>query len=109
MNTVLENVTEAAETFRQTAPAGKLVDPDKAALRIQESVKAGTNPALDTASDYLLLAAMNICDDAMKSFAYFLSHPKEDDAEYMAMDGKRATNQISRVLSVIAELKHLDD
>lgn len=92
MNTVLENVTEAAETFRQTAPAGKLVD-----------------PALDTASDYLLLAAMNICDDAMKSFAYFLSHPKEDDAEYMAMDGKRATNQISRVLSVIAELKHLDD
>lgn len=97
------------EPFRKTAPAGKLVSPDEAADRIRDSIARGTNPNLDTASRYLLLAAVNICEDSQMSFQHYLSHPSAEEAEYLALDGKRATSQIQRVLSVMAELANLDD
>lgn len=97
------------EPFRKTAPAGKLVDPDKLADRVKETVARGSNYNLEMASSCLLLAAIHICEDSEKSFQYYLSHPSAEEAEYLALDGKRATDQIQRILSVMAELAHLDD
>ena len=99
----------AEEPFRKTAPAGKLVDPDKLADRVKEMVARGSNYNLEMASSCLLLAAIHICEDSEKSFQYYLSHPSAEEAEYLALDGKRATDQIQRILSVMVELAHLDD
>ena len=106
-----ENAEEPCdEPFRKTAPAGKLVSSAEAANRIKDSIAYGSNPNLDTASRYLLMAAINICEDSQKSFQHYLSHPSDEEAEYLAiMDGKRAASQIQRVLGVMVELAHLDD
>lgn len=50
---------------------------------------------------YLLIAAMRICEDALKTFDYYVTRPDVDDIEYLALDGRRAVKQIETVLGVM--------
>ena len=98
---------------RNFAPAGKLIDPEKAAQAVKDSVDRGApTREIATASRYLMLAAMSICTDSMNAFEHYL-HASEDyqrdNAEYMVLDGRKAAAQIQRILDVISELEGLEE
>lgn len=98
---------------RNFAPAGKLIDPAKAAQAVKDSVDRGT-PTRETATTirYLILAAMSICNDSMNAFEHYLDASEDyqrENAEYMALDDRRSAAQIQRILDVISELERLEE
>lgn len=98
---------------RNFAPAGRLIDPEKAAQAVKDSVDRGTpTREIATASRYLMLAAVSICTDSMNAFEHYL-HASEDyqreNAEYMVLDGRKAAAQIQSILGVMSELEGLEE
>ncbi len=98
---------------RNIAPAGKLIDPAKAAQAVKDSVDRGApTREIATASRYLMLAAMSICNDSMNAFEHYL-HASEvyqrENAEYMVLDGRKAAAQIQSILGVMSELEGLEE
>lgn len=58
---------------RNFAPAGRLIDPAKAAQAVKDSVDRGApTREIATASRYLMLAAMSICNDSVNAFGHYL-------------------------------------
>lgn len=98
---------------RNFAPAGKLIDPAKAAQAVKDSVDRGTpTREIATASRYLMLAAMSICNDSINAFEHYLDASEEyqrDNAEYMVLDGRKAAAQIQSILGVMSELEGLEE
>lgn len=71
--------------------AGDPLSPEMIAQMVKDSVERGQpNRELSTASRYLLLAATNICEEAFRNFSGFLDHFQSDEAEYWALDAKKA-------------------
>lgn len=98
---------------RNIAPAGRLIDPEKAAQAVKDSVDRGTpTREIATASRYLMLAAVSICTDSMNAFEHYL-HASEDyqreNAEYMVLDGRKAAAQIQSILGVMSELEGMEE
>lgn len=95
------------------APAGRLIDPEKADQMVKDSVDRGTpTREIATAIRYLILAAMSICNDSMNAFEHYLDASEEyqrENAEYMALDDRKAAAQIQRILDVISELEGLEE
>jgi hypothetical protein len=98
---------------RNFAPAGRLIDPEKAAQAVKDSVDRGTpTREIATASRYLMLAAVSICTDSMNAFEHYLDASEEyqrDNAEYMVLDGRKAAAQIQSILGVMSELEGLEE
>ena len=98
---------------RNFAPAGRLIDPEKAAQAVKDSVDRGTpTREIATASRYLMLAAMSICTDSMNAFEHYLDASEEyqrENAEYMVLDGRKAAAQIQSILGVMPELEGLEE
>lgn len=98
---------------RNFAPAGKLIDPEKAAQAVKDSVDRGApTREIATASRYLMLAAMSICNDSINAFEHYLDASEEyqrDNAEYMVLDGRKAAAQIQSILGVMSELEGLEE
>lgn len=98
---------------RNIAPAGKLIDPEKAAQAVKDSVDRGTpTREIATASRYLMLAAVSICTDSMNAFEHYLDASEEyqrENAEYMVLDGRKAAAQIQSILGVMSELEGLEE
>ena len=96
-----------------TTPAGRLIDPEKAAQAVKDSVDRGTpTREIATASRYLMLAAMSICTDSMNAFEHYLDASEEyqrENAEYMVLDGRKAAAQIQSILGVMSELEGLEE
>lgn len=96
-----------------THPAGRLIDPEKAAQVVKDSVDRGTpTREIATASRYLMLAAVSICTDSMNAFEHYLDASEEyqrDNAEYMMLDGRKAAAQIQSILGVMSELEGLEE
>ena len=85
------------------------LSPEMISQMVKDSVERGQpNRELSTASRYLLLAATNICEEAFRNFSGFLDHFQSDEAEYWALDAKKAMDQTHRVLNVLAEIEGLD-
>lgn len=98
---------------RNFAPAGRLIDPEKADQAVKDSVDRGApTREIATASRYLMLAAMSICTDSMNAFEHYLHASEEyqrDNAEYMVLDGRKAAAQIQSILGVMSELEGLEE
>lgn len=98
---------------RNFAPAGKLIDPEKAAQAVKDSVDRGApTREIATASRYLMLAAMSICNDSILAFGNFLDASadyQQENAEYMVLDGRKAAAQIQSILGVMSELEGLEE
>lgn len=98
---------------RNFAPAGRLIDPAKAAQAVKDSVDRGApTREIGTAIRYLILAAMSICNDSILAFGNFLDASEDyqrENAEYMALDGRKAAAQIQSILGVISELEGLEE
>ena len=98
---------------RNIAPAGRLIDPEKADQVVKDSVDRGTpTREIATASRYLMLAAVSICTDSMNAFEHYLDASEEyqrDNAEYMVLDGRKAAAQIQSILGVMSELEGLEE
>ena len=98
---------------RNFAPAGKLIDPEKAAQAVKDSVDRGTpTREIATASRYLMLAAVSICTDSMNAFEHYLDASEDyqrENAEYMVLDGRKAAAQIQSILGVMSELEGLEE
>ena len=98
---------------RNIAPAGRLIDPEKAEQVVKDSVDRGApTREIATASRYLMLAAMSICTDSMNAFEHYLDASEEyqrDNAEYMVLDGRKAAAQIQNILGVMSELEGLEE
>lgn len=98
---------------RNFAPAGKLIDPEKAAQAVKDSVDRGApTREISTAIRYLILAAMSICNDSINAFEHYLDASEDyqrENAEYMALDDRRSVAQIQRILDVISELEGLEE
>lgn len=98
---------------RNFAPAGRLIDPEKAAQAVKDSVDRGTpTREITTASRYLMLAAMSICADSMNAFEHYLDASEDyqrENAEYMVLDGRKAAAQIQSILGVMSELEGLEE
>lgn len=98
---------------RNIAPAGRLIDPAKAAQAVKDSVDRGApTREIATASRYLMMAAMSICNDSMNAFEHYLDASEEyqrDNAEYMMLDGRKAAAQIQSILGVMSELEGLEE
>ena len=96
-----------------THPAGRLIDPAKAAQAVKDSVDRGTpTREIATASRYLMLAAVSICTDSMNAFEHYLDASEDyqrENAEYMVLDGRKAAAQIQSILGVISELEGLEE
>ena len=94
---------------RNIAPAGRLIDPEKAAQAVKDSVDRGTpTREIATASRYLMLAAVSICTDSMNAFEHYLDASEEyqrENAEYMVLDGRKTAAQIQSILGVMSELE----
>ena len=109
---VLGDVVEGA-IARNISPAVRLIDPDKAAQAVKDSVDRGApTREIDTAIRYLMLAAMSICNDSMNAFGQFLNANDDyqrDNAEYMMLDGRKAAAQIQSILGVMSELEGLEE
>lgn len=109
---VLGDVVEGA-IARNIAPAGRLISPEKAAQAVKDSVDRGTpTREIATASRYLMLAAMSICNDSMNAFEHYLDASEDyqrENAEYMVLDGRKAAAQIQSILDVISELEGLEE
>lgn len=98
---------------RDIAPAGRLIDPEKADQAVKDSVDRGTpTREIATASRYLMLAAMSICSDSMNAFEHYLDASEDyqrENAEYMVLDGRKAAAQIQSILGVMSELEGLEE
>lgn len=98
---------------RNIAPAGRLIDPEKAEQVVKDSVDRGTpTREIATASRYLILAAVSICTDSMNAFEHYLDASEDyqrDNAEYMVLDGRKAAAQIQSILGVMSELEGLEE
>lgn len=98
---------------RNFAPAGRLIDPEKAAQAVKDSVDRGApTREIDTAIRYLILAAMSICNDSILAFGNFLDASadyQQENAEYMVLDGRKAAAQIQSILGVMSELEGLEE
>ena len=98
---------------RSFAPAGKLIDPEKADQVVKDSVDRGTpTREIATASRYLMLAAVSICTDSMNAFEHYLDASEDyqrENAEYMVLDGRKAAAQIQSILGVMSELEGLEE
>ena len=98
---------------RNFAPAGRLIDPEKADQVVKDSVDRGApTREIATAIRYLMLAAMSICNDSMNAFEHYLDASEEyqrENAEYMALDGRKAAAQIQSILGVMSELEGLEE
>ena len=98
---------------RNFAPAGRLIDPEKADQVVKDSVDRGApTREIATASRYLMLAAMSICTDSMNAFEHYLDASEEyqrENAEYMVLDGRKAAAQIQSILGVMSELEGLEE
>lgn len=98
---------------RNIAPAGKLIDPEKAAQVVKYSVDRGApTREIDTAIRYLMLAAMSICNDSILAFGNFLDASadyQQENAEYMVLDGRKAAAQIQSILGVMSELEGMEE
>lgn len=98
---------------RNFSPAGRLIDPEKADQMVKDSVDRGApTREIDTAIRYLILAAMSICNDSILAFGNFLDASEDyqrENAEYMALDGRKAAAQIQSILGVISELEGLEE
>ncbi len=98
---------------RSFAPAGRLIDPEKADQMVKDSVDRGApTREIATASRYLMLAAMSICTDSMNAFEHYLDASEDyqrDNAEYMVLDGRKAAAQIQSILSVMSELEGMEE
>ena len=98
---------------RSFAPAGRLIDPEKADQAVKDSVDRGEpTREIATASRYLMLAAVSICTDSMNAFEHYLDASEDyqrDNAEYMALDGRKAAAQIQSILGVMSELEGLEE
>lgn len=98
---------------RNIAPAGRLIDPEKADQVVKDSVDRGApTREIATASRYLMLAAVSICTDSMNAFEHYLDASEEyqrDNAEYMVLDGRKAAAQIQSILGVMSELEGLEE
>lgn len=96
-----------------THPAGRLIDPEKAAQAVKDSVDRGApTREIDTAIRYLMLAAMSICNDSILAFGNFLDASadyQQENAEYMVLDGRKAAAQIQSILGVMSELEGLEE
>lgn len=95
------------------APAGRLIDPEKADQMVKDSVDRGApTREIATAIRYLILAAMSICNDSINAFEHYLDASEDyqrENAEYMALDDRRSAAQIQRILDVISELEGLEE
>lgn len=95
------------------SPAGRLIDPEKAAQAVKDSVDRGTpTREIATASRYLMLAAVSICTDSMNAFEHYLDASEgyqRENAEYMVLDGRKAAAQIQSILGVMSELEGLEE
>lgn len=104
---------KSCDIFRRFAPAGNLIDPEKAAQAVKDSVDRGApTREIATASRYLMLAAMSICNDSMNAFEHYLDASEEyqrENAEYMVLDGRKAAAQIQSILGVMSELEGLEE
>ena len=98
---------------RSFAPAGRLIDPEKADQVVKDSVDRGApTREIATASRYLILAAMSICTDSMNAFEHYLDASEDyqrENAEYMVLDGRKAAAQIQSILGVMSELEGLEE
>ena len=98
---------------RNFAPAGKLIDPAKAAQAVKDSVDRGSpTREIATACRYLMLAAVSICTDSMNAFEHYLDASEDyqrENAEYMVLDGRKAAAQIQSILGVMSELEGLEE
>lgn len=98
---------------RDIAPAGRLIDPEKADQAVKDSVDRGTpTREIATASRYLMLAAVSICTDSMNAFEHYLDASEDyqrENAEYMVLDGRKAAAQIQSILGVMSELEGLEE
>ena len=98
---------------RSFAPAGRLIDPEKADQVVKDSVDRGApTREIATASRYLMLAAVSICTDSMNAFEHYLDASEDyqrDNAEYMVLDGRKAAAQIQSILGVMSELDGLEE
>lgn len=98
---------------RSFAPAGRLIDPEKADQVVKDSVDRGApTREIATASRYLMLAAMSICNDSILAFGNFLDASadyQQENAEYMVLDGRKAAAQIQSILGVMSELEGLEE
>lgn len=104
---------KSCDIFRRFAPAGRLIDPEKADQIVKDSVDRGApTREIATAIRYLILAAMSICNDSILAFGNFLDASEEyqrENTEYMALDDRRSAAQIQRILDVISELEGLEE
>lgn len=98
---------------RNFAPAGRLIDPEKADQAVKDSVDRGTpTREIATASQHLMLAAVSICTDSMNAFEHYLDASEDyqrDNAEYMVLDGRKAAAQIQSILGVMSELEGMEE
>ena len=98
---------------RSFAPAGRLIDPEKADQMVKDSVDRGTpTREIDTAIRYLMLAAVSICNDSILAFGNFLDASadyQQENAEYMVLDGRKAAAQIQSILGIMSELVGLEE
>ncbi len=98
---------------RHYTPAAGLIDPAKADQMVKDSVDRGApTREIDTAIRYLILAAMSICTDSMNAFEHYLDASEEyqrENAEYMALDGRKAAAQIQSIFGVMSELEGLEE
>lgn len=98
---------------RNFAPAGRLIDPEKADQAVKDSVDRGApTREIATASRYLMLAAVSICTDSMNAFEHYLDASEDyqrENAEYMVLDGRKAAAQIQSILGVMSELEGLEE
>lgn len=98
---------------RNFAPAGRLIDPEKAAQAVKDSVDRGEpTREIATANRYLMLAAVSICTDSMNAFQHYLDASEDyqrENAEYMVLDGRKAAAQIQSILGVMSELEGLEE
>lgn len=104
---------KSCDIVRRFAPAGRLIDPEKAAQVVKDSVDRGTpTREIATASRYLMLAAMSICTDSILAFGQYLGASadyQQENAEYMVLDGRKAAAQIQSILGVMSELEGLEE
>lgn len=98
---------------RNIAPAGRLIDPEKADQVVKDSVDRGApTREIATAIRYLMLAAVSICTDSMNAFEHYLDASEDyqrENAEYMVLDGRKAAAQIQSILGVMSELEGLEE
>lgn len=98
---------------RNIAPAGRLIDPEKADQVVKDSVDRGApTREIATAIRYQMLAAVSICTDSMTAFEHYLDASEDyqrENAEYMVLDGRMTAAQIQSILGVMSELEGLEE